>query len=90
MFVGPVNSARDPLVCTEKSKVMAQPCVNSAQQCTWSPKVETHAKKEKKKENAKCQTQVHPDPNTYCIRGKKEQLKKKKKSKRYNLNKFYI
>ena len=47
--MGPVNNTRDPLVCTEKSKVIAQPCVNSAQQCTWSPKVETHAKKEKKK-----------------------------------------
>ena len=78
--MGPVNSARDPLVCTEKSKVMAQPCVNSAQQCTWSPKVETHAKKEEKR---KTQNARHRfiRIQTHTILGAKRNNLKKKKAK---------
>ena len=67
MFVGPMNSARDPLVCIEMSKITAQQRVNNTQQCMNSalvPKTETRAGKKK---GAKCkmQTQVHPDPNAH-------------------------
>ena len=79
-FVGFVNSAQDPLVCTEKSKVMAQPCVNSAQQCTWSPKVETHAKKEKKMKTQNARRRFIRI-QTHTVLGAKRNNQKKEKAK---------
>ena len=70
-FIGPVNSARDSLMCKKCQKSRFNSVwtiLNSAWTVHLSPKVETRAgKKRRRRAKRRMQTQVHSDPNAHLL-----------------------